>query len=150
MARRKTNAEVGPLGVWAYDSRDLLGLSVEQVIERLPTKYNPATLRKVEGGSAKPGRRMWRELQALYRQEAEAAGVTITPQPPSVPDEPLSEPDLVIAIRAQTEAISELAAQVKAMLEAQPAQAKEIGREVALAVLEATRAGALSGELLRP
>lgn len=149
MARRKSNAEVGPLGVWAYDARDLLGLSVEQVIERLPTKYNPATLRKVEGGSARPGRRMWRELQALYQREAEAAGVTIEPQPSVVPDEPLSEPDLITAIRAQTEAVTELVAQVKALVDVQvkPGELSNVlAAAVGLAVRETLRAAGLASE----
>lgn len=116
MARRKSPAEVGPLGVWAYDTRDALDLSVEAAVAALPTQYHPATLRKVEGGSARPGTRMWRELANLYTKVAAAKGIAIDPQPRLTP-EPLETTEsgdaLIRALEAQTAAISELVAEVR-------------------------------------
>jgi hypothetical protein len=111
MARRKSDAEVGPLGVWAYDTRELLDLKVEAVIAALPTTYHPATLRKVEGGSARPGRRMWRELAAFYVRIALEKGIQLDPQPRLDP-EPAGATEtadpLIRALMAQTAAISAL------------------------------------------
>ena len=108
MARRKSDAEVGPLGVWAYDTRDALDLSVEAVVAALPTAYHPATLRKVEGGSARPGTRMWRELAAYYGRVAQEKGIDLEPQPRLRP-EPLEATEtadpVALAIRDQTAAI---------------------------------------------
>ena len=116
MARRKSPAEVGPLGVWAYDTRDALDLSVEAAVAALPTQYHPATLRKVEGGSARPGTRMWRELGNLYARIATEKGVAIDPQPRLTP-EPLEATQggdsaavvaaVAAAIDRQTQAIVE-------------------------------------------
>lgn len=102
MARRKSDAEVGPLGVWAYNTRDRLDVSVEEVIAALPTTYHPATLRKVEGGSAQPGSRMWRELGELYGRLAAERTIVLEPQPRLRPaaanDDPIGMADLVRAI----------------------------------------------------
>lgn len=97
MARVKTAEERGPVGAWAYEARVERELSVEQVIERLPTRYHPATLRKVESGSSQPGRRMLRELAALYGVEA--------PGEPLAPTTELSE--LAASIRDLARAIQE-------------------------------------------
>jgi hypothetical protein len=116
MARRKTDAEVGPLGVWAYNTRVTLDLSVEGVIAALPTDYHPATLRKIEGGSAPPGSRMWRELWNLYSRLAEEGGVPIDPQPRLRPEAPeaTETPDaLVAALRDQTAAINALVEEMR-------------------------------------
>ncbi len=116
MARRKSDAEVGPLGVWAYNTRDALDLSVEAVIAALPTTYSTATLRKVEGGSSRPGVRMWRELANLYTALAAEKGVDIESQPRLGPEpaEATQTPDaLVLALVAQTEAISALATEIR-------------------------------------
>src|SRR6185369_13757403 len=86
MARRKSDAEVGPIGVWAYDSRIALDMKVEGVVARLPGQTNPATLRKIEGGSGKPSPRLWGELAKLYRRVADEKGVTLEPQPRLRPD----------------------------------------------------------------
>lgn len=103
MAHVKSPEERGPIGAWAYEARVERELSVEQVIEALPTRYHPATLRKVESGSAQPGRRMLRELAAYYGGE-----------PPGVPLESPTAPDkLVEAIQAQTAAIRELVAELR-------------------------------------
>jgi hypothetical protein len=93
VARVKSADERGPIGAWAYEARVEHDLSVEQVIEALPTRYHPATLRKVESGSAKPGRRMLRELALLYGSEPPGASAS----PP--PD------DLAASIRELAEAI---------------------------------------------
>jgi hypothetical protein len=111
MARRKSAAEVGPLSVWAYDTRDALDLSVEAVVAALPTTYHPATLRKVEGGSARPGTRMWRELGWLYTERAAERGIDIEPQPRLGPEQPEPTPneisELAASIRDLARAIQE-------------------------------------------
>lgn len=109
MARRKSDAERGPLGAWAYNTRDLLSLSVPDVLARLPSTYTEPTLRKVEGGSARPGRRMWRELRTLYQQVASDAGMTIDFQPPLDPEPEHAgppEPDLAAALTALTQELT--------------------------------------------
>jgi len=106
MARRKSDAEVGTFGVWAYNTRDLLDLSVEQVTGDkgapglLPQAYNPATLRKIEGGSTKlPPVRIWRDLGTLYAKLALERGLDIEPQPRLRPEplEATETPDNVLA-----------------------------------------------------
>lgn len=103
-----TPEERGPAAAWAYETRTLLELSVEQVIARLPTKYDPATLRKAEGRNGKPSRQMWRELKALYEAAARKKGVAIAPQPALAAgkQQVATLDDLVAAITAQTEAIN--------------------------------------------
>lgn len=112
MARRKSDAERGPLGAWAYNTRDLIGLSVAEVLKRLPTQYSEPTLRKIEGGSSKPGRRMWREMRTLYQEVAAAADIVIDYQPQlePEPDHAPPSPDLAAALMA-------LAVELKAMRE---------------------------------
>ena len=108
MARRKSDAEVGILGVWAYNTRDALDLSVEEAVAALPTTYHPATLRKVEGGSARPGTRMWRELGNLYGRLAAERGIDIEPQPrlrPESLDATESPDSLLTAVRLLVETI---------------------------------------------
>lgn len=84
----KTAAERGPIGAWAQSAREDADLSVEQALERLAAKgyaVTASTIRGVEGGSKKPGRRLVRELGAIYGSRA--------------PGEPEAEPtDLVSAI----------------------------------------------------
>jgi hypothetical protein len=94
--------------VWAYDTRDALDLSVEAAVAALPRQYHPATLRKVEGGSARPGTRMWRELGNLYSRIAAERGVAIDPQPKLKP-EPV---ETLPADAALVSAIDRLTAQV--------------------------------------
>jgi len=138
MARRKHDADVGPLGVWAYNTRDALDLSVEAVVAALPTHYHPATLRKVEGGSAQPGSRMWRELGNFYVRVAEERQVPIDTQPRLRPEPTTATetPDpLVAAIMAQTEAINalvrELALSRAAQVEATEVAFRALGALVA-------------------
>lgn len=81
MAARKTDAERGPLGAWAYRTRDLLDLSVETVAATLGA--SAATIRKIEGGSnAKPSARMLRDLYAVYLHEAESRPRPVAIEPP--------------------------------------------------------------------
>jgi hypothetical protein len=108
----KSDIERGPEGAWAYRTRTILDLSVEQVIERLPTRYNPATLRKVEGGSAKAGRRMLGELWDLYRAEAEARGKIIAPPTGLVTPAASSDP-VVAAIDRQTKVMEDLVGELR-------------------------------------
>jgi transcriptional regulator with XRE-family HTH domain len=75
----KSDLERGAFGAWAFHSRDQLDVSVEEVAERLG--YHPASLRKVESGSAEPSRRIVRELPALYRTIAVEKGVALSPAP---------------------------------------------------------------------
>lgn len=65
----KTPAERGLIGAWAYESRTQADLSVPEVVDRLArrgVRVTEATLRGIEGGSKKPGRRLMRELAAIY------------------------------------------------------------------------------------
>lgn len=53
----KNDTERGPLGAWARKERLALGLSVEQVVERLADRgavVDPAYLRAIESGSKRP------------------------------------------------------------------------------------------------
>ena|SRR3990167_2668724 len=83
-----SDEERGPLAAWAYNARDRLDLSLEQVIERLPTRYNPATLRKAEARSEKMSRKLYRELRDLYAVEARHRNVILDSAPPfgTIPD----------------------------------------------------------------
>lgn len=81
VAARKTDAERGPLGSWAYRTRDLLDLSVETVAAEMGAA--PATIRKIEGGSnAKPSARMVRDLYAIYLRAAENRARPVAIEPP--------------------------------------------------------------------
>ena len=106
----KTDEEREPFGAWAYNTRDALGLSVEQVAERLPTKPSPSTLRKAEAGPTLPGRGLMRDLWQLYRQLGIERGVTVPPPPSLMTKSGKVEErdDLVSAIREQTTAINRL------------------------------------------
>jgi len=69
VAAVKSPAERGPIGAWAYESRTEADLSVPAVIEQLArrgVRVTEATLRGIEGGSKKPGRRLLRELASIY------------------------------------------------------------------------------------
>lgn len=99
----KTPAERGPIGAWAYQARDDAGLSVPQVVELLAAKgsaVTESTIRGIEGGSKKPGRRTLRELAAIYGSV-----------PPGEVDEPTD--DLVSAINRQALAIEALASAIE-------------------------------------
>lgn len=106
----KTDEERGAFGAWAYNTRDSLHLSVEQVIDRLPTKWSAATLRKAEAGPNPPGRGMIRELWQFYRAEGVRQGVTVPPPPSLTPKGAMAEDrdELVSAIREQTAALNRL------------------------------------------
>jgi transcriptional regulator with XRE-family HTH domain len=100
----KTPAERGTTGAWAYQARDESGLSVEQVIDQLQargTTVTASTIRGVEGGSKKPGRRLLRELAAVYGSA-----------PPGAAEEP--DEDLLAVISRQAAAIDALAAAIEA------------------------------------
>lgn len=80
MATRKPDSEVGPLGVWAYDTARLLGLSAEQVAQR--AGVTEPTIRKIEGGSNRhPSRRVVYEMARYFREVAAQQGVAITDPP---------------------------------------------------------------------
>lgn len=120
MARRKNDAERGPFGAWAYNTRTALDLKVEAVIAALPTTYHPATLRKAEGGTVPPGLRMWRELGNLYMKRADERHVPIDAQPRMRPEPAgtTESPDaLVAALTAQTEAINALVGLLRPLID---------------------------------
>lgn len=80
MARRKPDSQVGPLGVWAYDTARLLGRSSEQVAAAV--KVSPVTIRKIEGGSNKsPSADLVRRMYDYFRQLAEDQHLLIDPPP---------------------------------------------------------------------
>lgn len=80
MARRKTDAEVGVLGVWAYDTRTLLSLSDAQVADRAGVGWQH--IRKIEGGSERnPSRRVVREMSRYFREIGERQGIPVDDPP---------------------------------------------------------------------
>jgi len=98
----KSDAERGPFGAWAFHARDQLDLSVEQVADDL--HYHPASLRKMESGSAPASRRMRRELPGLYRRRALEKGISIPPAPAG--EEPAApSTDVAAAIRELVEEV---------------------------------------------
>lgn len=106
----KSSAERGPIGAWATEARQDADLSVPAVVERLArsgVRVSEATIRGIEGGSKKPGRRLLRELAAVYRA-----------RPPGDEGESSDRggsaaPDLVAALEAQTAAITKLAGAIE-------------------------------------
>lgn len=80
VATRKPDSEVGPLGVWAYDTARLLGLTPEQVAVR--AGVTEPTIRKIEGGSNRnPSRRVVYEMARYFREVAAIQGVAIADPP---------------------------------------------------------------------
>jgi transcriptional regulator with XRE-family HTH domain len=97
MAVRKPDAEVGPLGVWAYNTRMLLELSDVQVAERAGVVK--ATIRKIEGGSNKsPSRRLVFEMYRYFREVGERQDLPVEPPPGYLGELPTPEPDSLVAV----------------------------------------------------
>lgn len=120
MAARKPDAEVGPLGVWAYDTREELGLSAAQVAAR--AGVTEPTIRKVEGGSNRtPSKRLVRDMYDYFREIGERDGKPVEPPPGFLGELPAAAaPDqsaLVGALNAQTAAISELVGLLRPLIE---------------------------------
>jgi hypothetical protein len=79
----KTPAERGPIGAWAVEARDEADLSVPQVVERLAAKgyvVRESTIRGIEGGSKKPGRRLLRLLGDIYERKAPGEPAVTPPE----------------------------------------------------------------------
>lgn len=88
----------------------------------LPTTYNSATLRKIEGGSTPvPPVRMWQELGNLYARLAEERHVPIDAQPSVRPEAQVTDTvnDVAAAIREQTKAMVASQAQIAEAILAQ-------------------------------
>lgn len=117
MAAVKTPEERGPLGAWAYDTRDRLDLSVEQVAVALPKPVNPATIRKAEADSKDMSRPLWRQLTDYYRDVARAKNVALDAMPVVQADAatPPSAAELLGVIALQTEAINRLIERLDSM-----------------------------------
>lgn len=101
MPGMKSPAERGPVGAWAEEARDAADLSVPQVIASLAAKghgVTDATIRGIEGGSKKPGRKLLRLLGEVYGS-----------RPPGQPEEapPGDMAALVRELRELAEAIRE-------------------------------------------
>ena len=80
MAAKKSDAEKGPLGAWAYGTRDLLDASPEDAAAAAGISY--ATLRKIEGGSTRaPARRTVYALWQHYRRIGLAKGMPVEDPP---------------------------------------------------------------------
>lgn len=72
----KTPSERGVTGAWAYQARQELGLSVEQVADAMALRgqaVSAATIRGIESGAKKPGARLLRVLSQVL--ESSAPGV---------------------------------------------------------------------------
>lgn len=109
MATVKTPEERGPLGAWAYDSRDRLDISPEQVVELLG-KYDTSTIRKAEGNSEAMSRPLWRALTQLYARLASERSVTLDAMPTfgEVDQATGDQSDLITALNRQSLAIESL------------------------------------------
>lgn len=116
MAARKPDAEVGPLGVWAYDTARLLGVSPAQVAER--ADVTEVTIRKIEGGSnLKPSKRLVRAMYDYFREIGEREGKPVEPPPGYLGELPVAAPaDIATLITAQTEAIKQNTAMLERVL----------------------------------
>jgi hypothetical protein len=80
----KTAAERGQIGAWAYEARAEADLSVPEVIRQLKARgqaVTEPTLRGIEGGSKKPGRRLLRELASIYGRPCRASRCRTSPTP---------------------------------------------------------------------
>lgn len=114
----KTPSERGAIGAWAFQARQELGLSVEQVADAMAARgqtVSPATLRGVEGGSKKPGARLLRTLQQV-----------LDSAPPTAPA-PV-EGDVALAIREQAASNDRLAEAMQAQAESFTTLAASIDR----------------------
>lgn len=118
MATVKTPEERGPLGAWAYDSRDRLGLSVEQVAVALPRPVNPATIRKAEADSKDMSKPLWRALTTFYREVAKERNVALDALPAVAPEPPVqtTTADLMRVISSQAAAIDRLVERIDLLL----------------------------------
>lgn len=114
------DVERGPLGAWAYNTRDSLGLSVEQVAEALPSKPHPATLRKLEGRNGRAGRVLIRELDALYRATAREKNLSVS-GPPVGGKPVVDQSDVAAAIDRQTEVMRLLVEELRTSRNEPPA-----------------------------
>lgn len=111
MAAKKTDAEKGPLGAWAYHTRLLLQAS--SVDAATAAGIKDTYLRKIEGGSArKPAQRTVFDLWQYYRRLGQAQSVPVEDPPPEWRGDPspvqsVSPADLATALVGLT---AELAA----------------------------------------
>lgn len=129
MAHIKDDSERGPFGAWAYHARTRLELSDEQVVRSLPTRWNPATLRKLEGGTGSA--KMRAEVVVYYQSQALKRGLAL-PDPPAataVALDPTQE--LIAALHAQTLAMTELVNELRLAREDQQDRLKGIEQGLA-------------------
>ena len=81
MAAKKSDAEKGPLGAWAYHTRLLLQAS--SVDAATAAGIKDTYLRKIEGGSQRePARRTVFDLWQFYRRLGQAQSVPVEYPPP--------------------------------------------------------------------
>lgn len=159
-ARRKTDAERGPLGAWAYNAMVDLGLSDEQIAARV--EASSATVRKIAGGSERhPSARL---LRAMHRYFMEVGAAATPPIPIDRP--PGLEPDdnmagaagdtltvpasLLTALAAQTAAISELVGELRSARLVQADLEERIGALETAAKLQGRSGAGASGGLPAP
>lgn len=105
----KAASERGVIGAWAYQARQELGLSVEQVAEAMAGRSNPvspATIRGIESGSKQPGARLLRVLS----QVLDSAPPGATKEPGLSEDVTGLVTAMTAALLAQTQALSDLRA----------------------------------------
>jgi transcriptional regulator with XRE-family HTH domain len=102
----KSPAERGPIGAWAQEARDDAGLSVSEVVARLAARGHAttdSTIRGIEGGSKRPGRRLLRLLGEIYGRSI--PGEALPPAEPTAA--------LIAALQAQTDAITALVGEMR-------------------------------------
>jgi hypothetical protein len=103
-APRKTGAERGPLGAWAYGTRTLIDISVEDAARA--AGVTPPTLRKIEGGSNRaPARRVVWDLWQYLDERGTEQRIPVPPPPAPwdgavSPAAPSSHDDLATALLA--------------------------------------------------
>lgn len=110
MAVRKPDSEVGPLGVWLYDTTRLVGLSPEQVAKHVGV--SSSHVRKIEGGSLRdPSKRLISDIYDYLREVGESQGKPVEKPPGYLGELPVvSQRDdaLVQAIRDNTAMMKKL------------------------------------------
>ena len=117
-APRKTAAERGPLGAWAYSTRTLLDVS--SLDAAAAAGVTEPTLRKIEGGSNRnPSRRVVWDLWQFLASRGAAQGIPVE-DPPSQWRSPIGH----LGVEPETRAadMATVLAQLTAAISAQTAE----------------------------
>lgn len=72
MPAMKSPQERGPIGAWAFEARATAGMSVPEVLAALAARdhrVRDATIRGIESGAKRPGRRLLALLAEIYSSD---------------------------------------------------------------------------------